>query len=99
MKAAVITAPGVIEVQDVPKPEPKAGEVLLKVDASALCGTDQRVLRGEKPVSVSIIGHELAGTVEAVGIGVNDVAVGSRYAVQTVIGCGEPSGSIIDNRR
>lgn len=89
MKAAVITAPGVIEVQDVPKPSPQAGEVLLKVDASALCGTDQRVLRGEKPVSVSIIGHELAGTVEAVGPGVTDIAVGKRYAVQTVIGCGE----------
>ncbi len=89
MKAAVITAPGVIEIQDVEKPSPQAGEVLLKVDASALCGTDQRVLRGEKPVSVNIIGHELAGTVEALGDGVSGVEVGQRYAVQTVIGCGE----------
>lgn len=89
MKAAVITAPGVIEVQDVPQPKPGPGEVLLKVGASALCGTDQRVLRGEKPVSVQIIGHELAGTVVELGEGVRDIELGKRYAVQTVIGCGE----------
>ncbi len=89
MQAAVITAPGVIEIQDVPKPTPQAGEVLLKVDASALCGTDQRVLRGEKPVSVAIIGHEVAGTVEAVGTDVEGITIGQRYAVQTVIGCGK----------
>lgn len=89
MKAAVITGPGVIEIQDVPQPRPQAGEVLLKVGASALCGTDQRVLRGEKPVSVKIIGHELAGTVEAIGAGVTGIEHGKRYAVQTVIGCGQ----------
>lgn len=88
MKAAVITAPGAIEVQDVPKPEPGPGEVLLKVGASALCGTDQRVLRGEKPVAVPIIGHELAGTVAALGEGVFGIEPDARYAVQTVIGCG-----------
>lgn len=89
MKAAVITAPGVIEIQDVPRPSPGHGEILLKVGASALCGTDQRVLRGEKPVSVKIIGHEIAGAVEEVGPGVTGIAPGERYAVQTVIGCGE----------
>ncbi|MBX3177214.1 MAG: alcohol dehydrogenase catalytic domain-containing protein [Candidatus Hydrogenedentes bacterium] len=89
MKAAVITAPGVIEIQDVPRPSPGRGEVLLKVGASALCGTDQRVLRGEKPVSVKIIGHEIAGVVQEVGPGVTGIAPGERYAVQTVIGCGE----------
>lgn len=88
MKAAIITAPGVIEIQDVPKPAPQAGEVLLKVESSALCGTDQRVLRGEKPVAVPIIGHEVAGTVADLGAGVTGVEPGRRYAVQTVIGCG-----------
>ncbi len=88
MKAAVITGPGAIEIQDVPQPTPQPGEVLLKVGASALCGTDQRVLRGEKPVSVKIIGHEVAGTVVEIGAGVTGVELGRRYAVQTVIGCG-----------
>ncbi len=89
MKAAVITAPGVIEVQDVALPHPGPGEVLLKVGTSALCGTDQRVLRGEKAVDVPIIGHELVGFVEAVGEGVRGVQVGERYAVMTIVGCME----------
>ena len=88
MKAAVIKGKGVVEVEEFPTPSPKAGEVLLKVDACALCGTDQRVLRGEKAISVQIIGHEIAGTVVELGAGVKGVKVGGRYALQAVIGCG-----------
>lgn len=89
MKAAVIQKPGEIVVQEVPAPAPGDGEVLLKVQACALCGTDQRVLKGEKHVDVPIVGHEIVGVVEAVGAGVSDIKVGERYAVQTVIGCGQ----------
>ncbi len=89
MKAALVKEKGLVEVEDVPKPSPQPGEVMLKVDACALCGTDQRVLRGEKAIDVQIIGHEIAGTVAAVGEGVKGVQAGERYAVQTVIGCGE----------
>jgi L-iditol 2-dehydrogenase len=89
MKAAVIKSPGVISVVDVPKPEPKAGEVLLKVKATALCGTDQRVLAGEKHIDVKIVGHEITGVVESLGAGVTAVKPGQRFAVQTVIGCGQ----------
>lgn len=89
MKAAVIEAPGVIVVKDVPTPEPRAGEVLLKVEACAICGTDQRVLAGTKPVDVPIVGHEITGRVAALGSGVRGFAVGGRYIVQTVIGCNQ----------
>lgn len=89
MKAAVIKSPGVIEVEDVPTPKPAEGEVLLKVQACALCGTDQRVLKGEKNVDVAIVGHEITGTVAEVGAGVQGVSEGDRYVVQTVIGCNE----------
>ena len=89
MKAAVIEKPGVIQIKDVPKPCVGAGEVLLKVEACALCGTDQRVLAGEKHVDVSIVGHEITGRVVEVGSGVTGVEPGGRYIVQTVIGCGE----------
>ena len=89
MKAAVIKKPGVIEIEEVPTPKPADGEVLLKIEACALCGTDQRVLSGEKHVDVSIVGHEITGTVEAVGPGVNKIKKGERYIVQTVIGCGK----------
>ncbi len=89
MKAAVIQSPGVIAVEQVPKPEPQPGEVLLQVNMAALCGTDQRVLRGEKDVDVPIIGHEVTGTAVALGEGVHGVEIGQRFALQTVIGCNQ----------
>lgn len=88
MKAAVIKKPGVIVVEEVPTPTPGPGEVLLKVEACAICGTDQRVLKGEKAVSVPIVGHEIVGIAVDLGAGVEGVTQGARYAVQTVIGCG-----------
>jgi L-iditol 2-dehydrogenase len=89
MKAALIKKPGVIEVEQVERPNPKDGEVLLKVEACALCGTDQRVLKGEKHVDVPIVGHEIVGTVVECGDDVDGVEVDKRYAIQTVIGCGD----------
>ncbi len=88
MKAAVIEKPGTIVVKDVPTPKPALGEVLLKVEACAICGTDQRVLKGEKNVDVPIVGHEIVGVVTEVGSDVKNIKIGERYAVQTVIGCG-----------
>ncbi|WP_430813777.1 alcohol dehydrogenase catalytic domain-containing protein [Carboxylicivirga sp. RSCT41] len=89
MKAAVIKNPGNIVVEEFISPIPGEGEVLLKVDACAICGTDQRVLKGEKPVDVPIVGHEISGTVAGLGKGVSGFKEGERYAVQTVIGCGD----------
>ncbi len=88
MKAAVIKGKGKIIIEEVPTPVPKDGEVLLKVEACALCGTDQRVLSGEKPVDVQIVGHEITGKAVQVGKNVKGVEEGKRYIVQTVIGCG-----------
>jgi len=89
MKAAVIKKPGKIEIESVPTPAPGNGDVLLKVEACALCGTDQRVLSGEKHVDVSIVGHEITGTVTETGHGVTGINKGERFIVQTVIGCGK----------
>lgn len=89
MKAAVIKQPGKIEIEQVPVPRAAAGEVLLKIEACALCGTDQRVLSGEKHVDVKIVGHEIIGTAVETGAGVKGVKAGDRFAVQTVIGCGQ----------
>ncbi|MFW6139099.1 MAG: alcohol dehydrogenase catalytic domain-containing protein [Spirochaetota bacterium] len=88
MKAAVIKKPGLIKIEQVPTTQPAEGEVLLKVEACALCGTDQRVLKGEKSVDVHIVGHEITARVAAAGQGVKGVQEGERYVVQTVIGCG-----------
>ena len=90
MLAAMLRTPGAITLENVERPDPGPGEILLKVEACALCGTDKRVLAGQKPVSVPIIGHEIAGTIAALGQGVRPgLAAGMRCAVQTVIGCGD----------
>jgi L-iditol 2-dehydrogenase len=91
MLAACLEQPGIVEVKEVEKPKVKEGEVLLKIDACALCGTDKRVLAGEKPVSVPIVGHEIVGRVEELGDNVDSIKIGQRVSVQTVIGCGECS--------
>ena len=88
MKAAIIKKPGTIVVEEFPTPSPAVGEILLKVEACAICGTDQRVLKGEKHVDVPIVEHEITGTVVEIGKEVKDVHIGERYAIQTVIGCG-----------
>lgn len=91
MKAAVIKSPGTIVVEEFATPSPAVGEVLLKVEACAICGTDQRVLKGEKHVDVPIVGHEITGKVVVIGQSVKNVSVGDRFAIQTVIGCGHCS--------
>jgi len=89
MLAAMLNSPGHLTLENVEVPPLQPGDVLLKVDACALCGTDKRVLTGEKPVSVPIIGHEISGRVTSVGRDADAPAfLGKRFAVQTVIGCG-----------
>ena len=90
MRAAVLQAPGRLEVGSVPAPEPAPGEVVLRVGAHTLCGTDLRILRGEKSRGVrfpSVLGHEFAGTVTAVGRGVEGFVEGDRAAMCPVIPC------------
>jgi len=93
MRALVLPAPGKCEVQTVPVPHPQAGEVLCRVRAVAICGSDPEILRGDlagtwPPAYPFIPGHEWAGEVVAVGAGVVDVAVGDRVAGQAHKGCG-----------
>src|SRR5215211_5834965 len=85
MKAAVVrdfTRP--LSIEDVPTPEPGAGEVLVRIETSGLCHTDIHAARGDwpvKPVPPFIPGHEGVGIIEAVGAGVTQRAVGQRVAV------------------
>lgn len=90
MKAAVYLGPGQIEVRDVPAPECRAGEILIKVDACAVCGTDLRVYQhGHHAVTPPhITGHEVAGTIAEVGGGVDGYRPGERVIIVTEIGCG-----------
>ncbi len=78
MKAAVITENG-LELQEVPQPEPKAGEVLIKVGAAGLNRADLMALQGAHGFAADGVGgREWSGEVAALGDGVTDLAVGDR---------------------
>jgi L-iditol 2-dehydrogenase len=90
MKQAVMTAPGVIEIGDVPAIEAAEGEVLLRIKRIGVCGSDVHVNKGLHPfTSYPVVqGHEFAGVVEAVGSGVEGIAVGSKATATPQIVCG-----------
>lgn len=81
-----------IRLEEVPTPVPGTGEILVKVAAAAVCGTDVRMIfNGAKGVDEEhplILGHELAGTIVQIGDGVKGYAVGDRVAVAPNMGCG-----------
>ncbi|MDQ0028484.1 alcohol dehydrogenase catalytic domain-containing protein [Arthrobacter bambusae] len=91
MKAVVLPGDETVSVQSFEDPVPGAGEVLIRVKATAVCGSDLTALRGEQVVGTRperlVPGHEVAGIVEAVGPGATSVAVGDRVAVYLAIGC------------
>lgn len=83
---------------DVPRPEPKPGEVLIKVHAASICGTDIHYFKWDQSAEdfarkfdvqfPFIIGHECAGEIVAVGSDVRSRRVGERVALETHIPCG-----------
>ena len=85
MKAAVVPHLGAkLEVREVPIPEPGAGQVLIRMQASGLCHTDIHAANGDWPVKPEppfIPGHEGIGTVERLGPGASLHQVGDRVAI------------------
>ncbi|MDH6136869.1 2-desacetyl-2-hydroxyethyl bacteriochlorophyllide A dehydrogenase [Kitasatospora sp. MAA4] len=90
MKAAVISSPGVVSVESVQDPTPGPREVVVKVAACGLCGTDLHILQGEFAPTLPIVpGHEFAGEVVAVGAGVGELSIGDQVAVDPSLPCHE----------
>ena len=88
MRAAVITAPHQLEIGDAPDPAPGEGEVVIRVAASGICGTDLHIWEGEYAAELPVIpGHEFSGTVVALGRGVHDLRVGDRVTADPNIPC------------
>lgn len=85
MRAAVVPALGApLEVRDLPVPPPGPGQVLVRIEASGICHTDIHAARGDwpvKPTAPFIPGHEGVGTVQELGAGVTEHAVGDRVAL------------------
>ncbi len=78
MQAGVYRDKGVVRVEEVPVPEVAEGEVLIKVAACGICGTDIKKIFQRYVEPPQILGHELAGTIVAVGRGVTKWTPGDR---------------------
>jgi 2-desacetyl-2-hydroxyethyl bacteriochlorophyllide A dehydrogenase len=90
MKAAVITAPGEVEVTTMPDPAPGPRDVVIAVAGCGICGTDLHILEGEFAPTLPIVpGHEFAGEVVAVGAEVHELEVGDQVAADPSLYCGE----------
>ena len=88
MKAAVYMGPGRIEVKEVETPRPGPGEILLRMRAAAVCGTDARIYRRGQAnvVPPAITGHEICGEIAEVGAGLDGYEPGQRVTSVTSIG-------------
>jgi len=88
MKAIRLHAIDDLRVEEVPVPEIAAGEVLVRVGAALICGTDIRMWRNGAKVTPVVLGHETAGTIAEVGRDVRHYKAGMRVAVAPNWGCG-----------
>ncbi len=87
MKAAVYRGPGDLRVEEVEVPEITRGEMLVRVDACGVCGTDVKKVKQGFLSAPRIFGHEIAGTVARLGSGVSRFQEGQRVVVHHHIPC------------
>jgi L-iditol 2-dehydrogenase len=97
-KSWVLADPGELKLVDKPIPSPKHVEVLVRIDAIAVCATDIEVIYKGPPALVEgglpfnknwTPGHEYMGTVVALGPGVDEYSIGDRITVEIHAGCGQ----------
>jgi L-iditol 2-dehydrogenase len=88
MKAAVYRGVDDVRCETVPVPEIGAGEVLVRIDTCGVCGTDLKKIHTGSHAAPRVFGHEMAGTIAAVGEGVKGFAVGERVMAFHHIPCG-----------
>lgn len=92
MKALTYQGAKKVRVEDVPDPTIVADDdILLRITATAICGSDLHIYRGKIPMMKDgdILGHEFMGVVEEAGRGVTDLRKGDRVVIPFVIACGQ----------
>jgi threonine dehydrogenase-like Zn-dependent dehydrogenase len=90
MKAAVFVRPGKIVLDEKPVPSVGAGEALMRITTTTICGTDVHILKGEYPVEPGrIVGHEPVGIIAELGAGVTGYSIGQRVVVGAITPCGQ----------
>ena len=89
MKALFLEDVGKLALRDIEKPVPKADELLIRIEACGICGTDRHLFLGEFPSKPPVTpGHEFVGVIEAVGRDVTDFEPGMRVTGDPNIACG-----------
>jgi L-iditol 2-dehydrogenase len=91
MNAVIYYGKGDVRYEKTPLPGCRAGELRVKVDACAVCGSDFKTFQHGNPrmKPPMVMGHEFTGAIETVGVGVTGFAVGERIVMATSISCGE----------
>jgi len=89
MLAAVYRAPDDVRTETIPIPEIGRGEVLVRIDTCGICGTDLKKIHTGSHSAPRVFGHEMAGTIVAIGEGVRGFEVGDRVMAFHHIPCGE----------
>lgn len=100
MKVAVLHGKQDLRYEEAAQPVPGAGEVVIRVYACSICGSDLHSYEGNHPRMIfpRIMGHEFAGTIEAVGPGVDGIKPGLRVCSDIDISCGH-CGPCLENRQ
>jgi succinate semialdehyde reductase (NADPH) len=90
MQAIVLSeVGGQLTIEEIPRPQPKAGEVLVKVAACGVCHTDLHVIKGEVQFPLPcVLGHEISGVVAEVAADVKAVQVGDAVVCSFIMPCG-----------
>jgi succinate semialdehyde reductase (NADPH) len=91
MTAAILNRPlGALSIERIPIPQPRSGEVLVRVRSCGVCHTDLHVIKGEVAFPMpAVLGHEISGTVAAVGPGVKGMAAGTPVVAPFIMPCGD----------
>ena len=90
-RGVVLSAPGAVALEEIRVDDPGPGEVLVRIEATGVCHSDLHVIEEDgwgHPLPV-LLGHEGAGTVEALGEGVKGLAAGDRVVIGWKTACGE----------
>jgi alcohol dehydrogenase len=90
MHANVFHGANDIRVEEVARPRAGAGEAVIRITLTTICGTDLHILRGEYPVKPGlVIGHEPVGVIEELGEGLTGYKIGDRVLVGAITPCGQ----------
>jgi threonine dehydrogenase-like Zn-dependent dehydrogenase len=90
MRANVFHGPNNIRVEEVPRPHAEAGEAVIRITLTTICGTDLHILRGEYAVKPGlVIGREPVGVIDELGEGVTGYKIGDRVLVGAITPCGQ----------